>query len=290
MLTIRAEPNLSSKKLGMVAMGQLVKIVKNSVGKRTMINGIYAYWAEVEYRGIRGFMYEGFLDRDKISITNEKWRGNYLLLMEGELGGLEYSPGLDWHGIYSRVDGEYLEQVEVNLEYKINQEMDDNIFVSTNKEERSRILIGTNENLEIGKVGLPMDFFTGATVFSDSYFLTPVFNDDGSVNANYAIHASDGFVLSTCYVENYTLSFCEKPSNEKPKCHQTFKDIVRRVGECNIPKIEWFGDLNGDNLPDFIFSRYVNLYLCYVVYFSKKNGVKVEFEKIGQYIPCTTSC
>lgn len=75
-LSIRALPNLDSKVLGMVEKGKLVKILNRRMEDRYLstVDGIQDSWAKIEFKGIKGFMFGGYLADEIIKTPNEKWK------------------------------------------------------------------------------------------------------------------------------------------------------------------------------------------------------------------------
>lgn len=277
----------------MVEKGKLVKVINRRMEDRymTTVDGIENSWAEIEYEGIRGFMFGEYLAGEIVNMPNKNWKGKYLFLMEGNQGGAIFSTKLNWYGIYPEKDGEYIEKINVNLEYSLDSEMDDNLKISTNKEERARIIIGTNENIETGRVGIPLGSFSDRVIMNDQILPIPIYQKDCSINTEYLLFASNWKdQISTCYVEKYSLRFCKQPLYQQINYLHTFEGLVERLGECNIPKLFWFGDVNGDEIPDFIFYNQAMYYAKYKFYLSKKQGEKVKFEKVVDFIPSFTPC
>lgn len=292
-LAIRAEPKLESKQLMQVDKEELVKIVDRRTGDKylSIVDGILDTWAEVEYKGTKGFMFGGYLTSEEISMPNGNWTGKYLLALEGNQGGLMYSAELNWYGIYPRSDGEYLERVELKLEYSLDEEMGDNLKVSTNKNEFARIIIGTNEQLQTGRVGIPLGWHTDRVIMSDQVLMIPVFEDNCSVNTDFRLIASNwNNKVNSCYVEKYNLNYYLRPLNQPTMDLKEFEGLIENLSGCNIPKLYWYGDLNGDNIPDFIFINQATYYGKYKLYLSKKENGNIKLEKKVEFIPIFTPC
>lgn len=290
-LSVRTEPNIDSEKLGFLKKEELVKIIdRRTEDKYTAsIDGIVDSWAKVEFNGMIGFVFGGYLAGEQVSMPNDKWKGKFLSMMEGNQAGATYSNTLAWYGIYSRDDGEYIEKVEVKLNYSEESEMEDYLKVSTDKIEESKLLIGTNENIKLGRVGVPVELYTHQMVLSGQRLPLPVYVEDCTVKIDFYLYGrSLNEIENGCNVENYSLEFFYKKSHWT---HSTkYENLVEKLGECNIPKIYWYGDLNGDDIPDFIFYNQAMYYAKYKFYMSRKIEDKIDFEKVLDFIPLFTPC
>lgn len=169
--------------------------------------------------------------------------------------------------------------------------MGDDLKILTNKNENARIIIGTNERIETGRVGIPLGRDLEKVIMNGPILSIPIYQEDSSINTEYLLFARNwSDQASTCFIENYSLIFCKQPLNQQINYLQTFDGLVEKLGECNIPILFWFGDVNGDEIPDFIFRNQAMYYSKFKFYLSKKEGENIKFEKVVEFIPSFTPC
>jgi Bacterial SH3 domain len=296
-LSIRAKPDIKAEKIGSMNNGDLVKILERNVkllhkNKEEeydlTIDNITDTWIKIQYKGIIGFAFGGYLAFESIRTPNKPFKDKYLFAIEGQQSGTWYSEDLKWYGIYNRSDGEYIEQVRLKFESVIDDEnngTNNTLKISTDRKELARILVGTNEPIKLGKVGISITPFYDRITFNERSIPIPAYTNDNSIINDYLLYAKNWVnKKENCFVENYSLTFCSKYINSPINYLHTFQEMGN-FDECNIPYLFWFGDMNGDEVPDFIFLYISTKFNKYKIYFSKKSDEKITFEKAIDFMP-----
>ena len=302
-LTIREEPTIDSKKLGSAEKGDWVKVIDFRISDSYIdqIDGMYETWSLIEHEGVQGYMYGGYLGRSSILYKpNSNWDEDYILLTEGQLHGVTYSDDLQWYGIYDKEDGEYIEKVNINIEYKPNRELENYnpdvdfqnyMYVNTDKEAKSRILIGTNKPMRIGKVGPVVPSFYQIGMYKGINLPIPYYTDDCNVDNRLFINGGGlGIASDNCFIEDYRITLQQSNNPFKIQVVAEFEGLVEKLRECNIPEFYWFGDINNDSYPDFIFRSPSMYYSIFKVYLSKVQDGKVEYGKPIRHVPNYNPC
>ena len=178
---------------------------------------------------------------------------DYSLLLEAYnfCGAVEeIDPGILWYGFYSANEeaGEKemrVEPVELEIVLSKSRSTDGLEFdIRTDRAERSLFLIGSTRPLPVDKMDLT-DRTQVLRYSNQKVFPGQQINLD--IGDNMATLAATGGIRSTgeCpELDNYQLML---------KAEQSI-DLMRLLpkGQCGLPEIYWFGDINGDQLPDFI--------------------------------------
>jgi len=257
---LKVSPDNSSKTLIKVPYWSVVNGCLNYRRKDT-INGTYGYWERVKYNGIEGFMFDGSFIRIDTSYAKLK---KFRIMSEGFLcAPVNFDPRLNWYGIYKTHDGDSLEKVEIDIR-KLNQSDDDHsglddgtIVIKTNisKTRRSLLLIGSEQELKEG--------FVRFGELSEFHSLYPGQTCDVGITEKNgrAINFLNGLKLNAigtvediqfCPVlVNYRLRLTDIRNNYKT---QDITDDFKIKGECGMPELFWYGDLDGDRRPDLIFT------------------------------------
>ena len=168
-------------------------------------------------------------------------------------------PGLLWYGIYPKDEKENgnsyrIKSVEVNVllsKQKLGKGLE--FDIQTTEDERSIFLIGLNSPLAAAK---------GAEIYDNSEILR--FNNRKVYPGQQWRLTQEGeagiFLSATGSVE--TAGPCPDLENYKLvlKGEKYFlpveQDITKELvvnGQCGMPEIYWYGDLNGDSVPEIIF-------------------------------------
>lgn len=285
-LTIRERPTLKAKKIASVQKGEWVKVLDRRLEDKYLeiIDEIRDTWAKVEYKGVIGYMFGGYLSRTSILKPNENWKGNYVLLTEQSGEGCILYDNVNWYGVYSKEDGEYIEKVDVSFNFVQSSYEYDGIHceISTNRTDKSGYLIGTKKPIKLGRVGIPIGAFVNHKILNRQCLPIPYYNQEGVMKTNLCLAASaNNKEINTCYQENYQLSLID--SNRSGVKIAALEGLVIKKGSCNIPYLTWFGDINGDFIPDFLFNQTSTQEIVYMLCVSKKINNKITYEMEAQY-------
>ncbi len=277
-LSIREKPDINSEKLGVIEKGKIVKLISQRTERKyiDVIDGIKDSWVEIEYNGIEGFMFGGYLSYSQIYSPNSNWTGKYILL--GEENGV-FSNELLWFGTYSEEDAEYIEQVNINFEFN---EIEGGIAVNPKieGERKYRWLIGSREKLNNGKIGINNGAFTynGNLELDKLRLPIPFYKQNGLLNTDLylgvKVSSTDKETSYNCYDGEYELGLYDN-GNFGTRVY-TFNNLL--VPRLSCPSLLWFGDLNRDEIPDFIFHITSSQSYLFKFYVSKIINGKVEYD------------
>jgi hypothetical protein len=178
---------------------------------------------------------------------------DYSLLLEAYnyCGAVEeIDPGILWYGFYpaDRELGETNMNVKpVELEIVLSKSRSGKTLefdIRTDREERSLFMIGSNRPLELQNMDLTdrseLMRYSNQKVFPGQQINIELNGKQVSLSATGGISST-----GDCpELENYKLLV---------QADKSF-DLMQLLpeGQCGLPEIYWFGDLNGDQLPDFI--------------------------------------
>lgn len=186
---------------------------------------------------------------EKFSILTEAY--NYC----GDVQSI--NPGLVWYGIYPKdreTDNYRIRKVEVNIilsKDKIGKGLE--FDIQTDQSERSIFLLGVSKILSSVQEAQITDVseilrFNNRKVFPGQQWNL---NDDPQ---NIISLSATGSVVTAgpCPdLENYKLSL--KGEKYFLPINQNLSEEIVSPGQCGMPEIYWYGDLNGDQVPEIIF-------------------------------------
>lgn len=286
-LAIRETPTLKAKKIISAKKGEWVKVVDRRLEDKYLevVDGIKDTWAKIKYKDVVGYMFAGYLSQTSILKPNENWKGNYVLLIEQSGEGCIFYDNLNWYGVYSREDGEYIEKVNVSFNFVQSAYDYDGIHceISTNRADKSGYLIGTNKPIKLGRIGISIGAFVNQKILNRQCLPIPYYNQEGIMKTNLCLSASaNNEELNSCYQEGYQLSLID--SNRSDVKVAFLEGLVKKRGSCNIPYLTWFGDINGDFIPDFLFNQSTTQEIIHTLCVSKQLNNKVTYELEAQYL------
>ena len=283
-LNLRAEPKIDSEKLYVIPFGDFVSSNVNHISgskiktnENILIGDHYGIWIEVKYKTFKGYVFSAFIIKGKKIIESfDGINDNYRILQEGYYcDAVNYSPNLNWYGLYFNNDSLYLEKVEVQLKFKHHltpeEIQKDDFFISyhikveTNNNKRSSLLIGTDSilqtNFDFGKQKYSfIDFKSsnrnGKFFYPEekhAFFQTPYM---------YTISAKDNVIIDSNsklgYRRHYELSLALENTESRKKSQIFFLGGESTTSDGRLhalfknPKLMWLGDFNNDNIHDFI--------------------------------------
>ncbi|MEO7176363.1 MAG: hypothetical protein ABIV51_10685 [Saprospiraceae bacterium] len=206
------------------------------------IDNIPGAWISVKLGKYQGYMFDGYLCEIDSSVdAKTDFR---LEFEEINCSCINYDPTLNWYGVYRTNGGDSLLKVEIEI-YKMELMENSSIdLLRTNiKDRESLFLIGSKIPLTERKIGYGTDRH-------DFVYPGQSFRMRGGIVLNAL-----GNVKSIGYcpeIENYKLRL----SNEGfGGWNQDLTPDFSMVGECKMMYLIWNGDLDGDQLDDYVFEE-----------------------------------
>ena len=292
-VSIRSAPDINSKIIGFADQEDWLKVIDLREGDSNIVtvDGNLDSWANIEYNGLSGYVFGTYIAKNSIvKIPNSNFDRKYLILSEHRrLSEVTYSSDLNWYGIYSKEDGEYIEKVEISIEFipeteHPELELENHLKVLTNKSLKSKLLIGTNEPMEIGRIGIKVPHYYRRRMHNNIRIPIPFISDSCTVNNSYYIYGGNSTDDNNkCFLENYRVSLRKDNSRRSDVIFQ-FEELVENLGGegrdgCNIPSLYWYGDINNDEIPDIVFyTSKINFGKC-KVYLSKIENDQITYNK-----------
>ncbi|MGB0177300.1 MAG: hypothetical protein ACPF9D_09040, partial [Owenweeksia sp.] len=247
---------------------------------------ITGFWRKVQYNGKQGYMFDGFMEitgmvkneetapaqdsskiNSSVSAKNQETKEepvsreiSYSLLTEtynycGDVKGID--PGLLWYGIYPRDENNggttyRIREVEVNVmlsKQKVGKGLEFDVL--TDLEERSIFLIGVNQPLPLRENNMDDNSdllrMNGRRIYpGQQWELT-----EGPTNMKLSATGSVESTGPCPDLKNYKLILSGTKYFLPVK--QDITEELTENGQCGMPEIYWYGDLNGDQIPEMIF-------------------------------------
>lgn len=170
----------------------------------------------------------------------------------------ELDPSMNWYGVFPNDQMGSYELKRVDLEIlvsrtRLGSSMEYDIRNST--EEASHFLFGINRRLDTVRPFqlAPNRFFMTSSKLFPGQQLETYANYNRPSAANVFISATGRVIeVGACpVIEDYALKInTQGPSGE---IIQDITPLFESLGECGMPEIYWFGDLNQDNYPELIY-------------------------------------
>lgn len=166
-------------------------------------------------------------------------------------------PSKIWYAMYPGESGFTVKRIELQVmlsKVKITKKLEFDIM--TNRMEGAYFMFSSSKTLDTSKVyqWLPEQFpnIVNTPLLPGVSGDLPPFGE-GINQGNVMVYATGNVIdIGKCTeVENYQLKInAQEPGRE---IKQTLNSLFSTMGDCNIPELYWFGDLNEDNYTDLIF-------------------------------------
>lgn len=265
-LALKSEPSEKSKTLATVPFWGKISTTYEIIKEDTVQNTL-GCWKKVMYNNVEGFMFDGFLLKvDSLCEIQKDIR----IMIEGSLcGPPNFDPALNWYGIYRTAGVDSLIKVEITItrrDLSNNDEIEGgDMLISTNRtgKMRSILLIGSKNQLSANIVSYNSEKANNYYSELDRHLLYPgqtyavyMWLDQHSTNNSIDLNAI-GTVkdVQDCPVlENYRLRLTNIRNDFNNYITQDITADFCYKGECGMPGITWFGDIDNDKKPDLLFS------------------------------------
>lgn len=273
-MNVRAEPSLNANVVDRVMKDSIVYIHAKTYGELTF-DGLPGYWRKMSRAGHQGYIWDGYLDilesvditkdeatkdtlpeetkdektvEPKPTATKSQTDNELVLLLEtyNHCGDVSHiNPNAFWYALIPDKETVNVEAVELSVNLsrsRLSKSME--FDIQTNNNNRSLFLIGSEKTLNIPNVfkNLEHELRAGGRqvlpgqrrMLSDDIFLSALgnvrdINDECPMIDNYQLTAH---------------AFGDK---------QDILTLFDNLGECGVPELYWFGDLNGNGIPSLIF-------------------------------------
>lgn len=264
-LNLRAEPNNNSEVLAKIPFWHLVDLCGLAYVTDT-INGVKGNWTKVRYGESKGYVFDAYLVPIDSSHALEK---DFRIMQEqASCSAINYDPSLFWYGVYRFTKYDTIIPVEIEFERNhvdsdpreeiggVRTQYSDSLF--------SYLLIGFRDSIEVNSV------FNGGisqkTLYPGQRISVWAHTDKCEVTDKTAVDLiALGNVEDVQYCPIITGYDLRLRNRWGETLTQGLMESVSYAGECGMPAIYWFGDLDGDKRPDLVLmgatnSRY-DLYL-----------------------------
>lgn len=284
-LNMRAAPSLSAKVVTRVPYDSLLRSCQQTAGSLTY-QDIKGHWRQSEYRGQRGYMFDGFLEIVKLEAPDatprpvgdpqaeppvqpkakpdaqatppaKEEQRQYQLATEhynfcGEVKQID--PGLIWYGFYPSDEDQRNESIiirQTELEVVLSKARSTKgleFDIRTQEGERSLFLLGTDRPLPLEELELEDP---GELLRYTNNRIFPgqeLRLTQGRDQPSLRLSATGSVEKAgDCpEIKNYRLQLTGD-------YQQDLNALLPETGKCGMPEVFWFGDLNTDGIPDIIF-------------------------------------
>ena len=245
-LNVQEEPSHTSRIVCTLLKDDQVKLLERTDQFETQVDG-YDIWFKIRHDNFTGFVLRGTLSGPVVQFNSND---TFDILLDN-YAVLNYNPNLNWYGVFSTARGDELREIKIEPLLKNVYEERYAISPFDNYEGKYLFAIGTKERLSASIIGaksylseiwlnplgnLDLILYDTINGFSNGHKLIP---EGRSVKSKDAIY--DSLVTYTLYYENKLKA--EKIELYTPDIH--FED--------KVPKLIWYGDLDHDRLPEFLF-------------------------------------
>ena len=195
-------------------------------------------------------------------------------------------PGLKWYGIFHENNKYRIRDIElliVRSKYSLGSGVE--FDIRSEDGIPPHFMIGTNKRINtLWHVDFPEDYFLG---HPDKLFpgqkVSIYSNDKQSDLYNFTLYATGNVTdVGNCpEMENYQLMVSGE-MHDKLIEQNIYQDLDFE-GQCGIPKLYWFGDLNQDKYPDFIFAGLSKDKTSFTLFLSDIRNHDVLVRKAGTW-------
>ena len=291
-LNLRSEPNRNAKTLRSLPYWGEVKLCPEKVSFqfRDTIDGFAGFWRFLEYQGTEGYAFDAFLLHVDYYDTLHSATKNYRFSMEfGNCSDINFDPNLHWFGVY-RMDG-FDTIMHVNIEVvnpnaRVVRGYDDGndwvLRTQYSDSMNAMFLIGFKNSVAAASEHRgqhePSWMYPGQTQYVNT-------RNAKRVNGKHSFELiAAGTVKKVQYcpeLENYRIFI----TDDRYKGHeQEILPDLKHHGECGMPQLYWFGDIDGDARPDMVFQAGSNCMVEYTLFLSSLAAGNNYVGKADQWI------
>lgn len=277
LLEVRSAPNDTSRIICSLKNGDKVQLLENTYLEVELDEG-YTTWYKISFDTITGYSLHSNLSGPAVQYNNV----DTFDIIIHNYGLLNYNPNLNWYAVFSTDQGDCLKKVNLNPVLELHAE-DHHVIVPFKCDSSNLLfLIGTKSELDTSIIGvksyLPeiwlkpttqfdLILYNKVNGFSNGHKLTPEWKYLKS-----KISEIDSFT-------NYRLSYFNKLLDKQV---QLYNPQINWFNQ--IPKLVWYGDIDHDQLPEFLFftngdNRGYDLEFMKVAYL---NGVMVVIKLVSK--------
>lgn len=314
-LNMREKPNKNSEIIAQIPFWKKVEIYDGNNYIDT-VNGITGYWYKAKYDNKEGFVWSQYLGNFYLSddtIVNI----DFQILHEGyKCSGFNYSPELNWYGLYKTEDSTKQELLKVELQFifknttseeeknkYFKDEYGADLIVKTNREKESLLIIGAYQPLKEGTIsGILFGQYEYNSEHQPNFLypeqikdLTLPTTNTLAIKAKVEAEIADTLKLKTAthYEIELASTVHDYYSYDKHTTQNISNDIPFMRNHPSIhsiyktPKIIWYGDIDNDGKIDFLIKSTYMQDTCgaetYTILFVSSSADKGNFVKKVAY-------
>ena len=253
-LKLRQEPNRTSKVLATMTNGEPVQLLEDNAMENSslydQIDSIQGRWVKVQYKDKSGYAFSPYLAT------------RYNLFYEFSYA--EYLPKVNnWYGVYKKANGEEeIRAIQVELRSITRDEEEGgetHMYLYTNQRDTSLLIIGTNEIIKPGYVGVFSKNIARNTGISsglragDECWLYSQLKGNTIQGEHYQLFGTGEYKLYSygLQLEHYKVMVAKRnPPNPAFVIIQDLTGFFSFID--GWVKVEWVGDLDRDGKPDVV--------------------------------------